>query len=105
MAAMTDRARRPTGRQIRALVNKLAERDGTREHDGHYRVRCALCPGYVDTALSGNNPIGPTVEHLTPISAGGTNALDNLRLAHRSCNLSRGDRAPANLGPTSRTWL
>jgi 5-methylcytosine-specific restriction endonuclease McrA len=33
----------------------------------------------------------PTIEHLTPRSKGGTNALDNLCLCHRRCNWDLGD--------------
>lgn len=33
-----------------------------------------------------------TVDHLTPLSAGGSHTLKNVRIAHRSCNSSRGDR-------------
>ncbi len=37
-----------------------------------------------------------TIEHLTPLSKGGTNDMDNLALAHKKCNEDRGteDREP-----------
>lgn len=31
-----------------------------------------------------------TIDHILPIAAGGTNALDNLQLAHSRCNLLKG---------------
>lgn len=33
----------------------------------------------------------PTLDHLKPISKGGSNSLENLRLACFPCNLSRGN--------------
>ena len=38
--------------------------------------------------FSATNP--PTLEHLTPLRDGGSNALDNLALAHRECNEGMG---------------
>ncbi len=41
-----------------------------------------------------------TIEHILPRSLGGTNRIENLRLAHRSCNL-----AVANLPPDVKMSL
>ena len=35
-----------------------------------------------------------TLEHLMPLSKGGTWAIDNLRLCHVGCNRHLGDRLP-----------
>lgn len=88
--------RRITGREIRKAVLQLAERDGT---------RCTLCDMPIDLELTGNHKLGPSLDHRTAIADGGTNSLDNLALAHRSCNARRGRRPPDNVGPTSRQWL
>lgn len=45
------------------------------QRDGH---QCALCGGY-----------GNDIDHLRPVSAGGTDALYNLRVLCRKCNLDR----------------
>lgn len=37
-----------------------------------------------------------TVEHLVPLSKGGTNDIKNLRLAHQSCNQDRGNKMPTD---------
>ena len=58
-------------RQERILA--LIERDG---------LACAEC-GTVEKL---------TVDHIIPISKGGTDDLDNLRLLCRSCNSSKGDK-------------
>ena len=43
---------------------------------------CALC----------GDPGADTVDHILPVSKGGTAALENLRPAHRKCNSARGDK-------------
>ena len=50
---------------------------------------CALCGGYVDKALSGRHPLGPSADHIIPVSHGGTHDLSNLQLTHSSCNSIR----------------
>lgn len=52
--------------------------------------KCHLCGKRVDMSLPGIDRMGPTVDHLLPIAAGGLDELANVRLAHRSCNCSRG---------------
>ena len=34
-----------------------------------------------------------TADHIKPVSHGGTGVISNLRLAHKSCNERRGNRA------------
>jgi len=87
--------KRPQGRRIRELVNQLEARDGS---------RCTLCGAPIDMRLPGTAKDGPTLEHRIPISAGGTNDLDNLALAHHVCNARRGRREPTQLGRQSRAW-
>lgn len=60
-------------------------------------ARCHLCKRKVDMNLPGRDPMGPTVDHLIPVSAGGTNETVNLALAHRICNVRRNNRGPAQL--------
>ena len=75
---------------------KRAERDG--DTDIHWRPlgdrdawTCHLCGLRVQkVAGSAKSAHGATVDHLVPISEGGTHTWDNVALAHRSCNLSRG---------------
>jgi 5-methylcytosine-specific restriction endonuclease McrA len=47
---------------------------------------CYLC---LDEFSQGNPP---TVDHITPLSRGGTWELDNLALAHKICNTEKGNR-------------
>jgi 5-methylcytosine-specific restriction endonuclease McrA len=63
---------------------QIAERDG-------YRCHLPECGKKVNMALPGSHPMGPTIDHLVPIAAGGLDCLTNVRLAHRSCNCRRQD--------------
>lgn len=68
--------------------------DDLRQRDGG---RCNICGRRIDFNLSGRAKWGPTIDHLLPVSLGGTNDADNLALAHRVCNTSRNNRKPAQL--------
>ena len=47
--------------------------------------RCHLCAGDVD-------PSDVHLDHLLPVSRGGGNEPENLRVAHSRCNIRRGNR-------------
>lgn len=80
--------RRVSGSPIAVTVVDLAREDG---------AKCHLCGKRVDMRLSGHSPKGPTIDHLVPVSFGGTNDRINLALAHRECNVKRSNRGPAQL--------
>jgi len=85
--ARKNHARRAAGPKVLTIF-QIAERDGR---------KCSVCGRLVDMSLSGRAKWGPTIEHLTPVSKGGTNEPDNLALSHRHCNTSRGNRGPVQL--------
>lgn len=58
-----------------------------------YGCTCVWCGTYMEKH-------DRTIEHMLPRSLGGTNALNNLRLAHWSCNHQRG----ANYDPAARRF-
>ena len=58
------------------------------ERDGW---RCHLCWRLIDRGLSGRHRMGPTLDHLVPVSAYGEHSYANVRSAHRACNSRRGD--------------
>jgi len=95
-------------------MRRLAARDINRRKNakrrgagsGGYRLsdvgdrdgwRCHLCGKKVNPTLSGMHEMGPTVDHLVPVSAGGLDELVNVALAHRRCNTTRRDVGPAQL--------
>lgn len=67
---------------VRYTLTELGERDGW---------SCHLCTEPVDKTLPGTAAQGPTVDHLVPLSKGGTDEFDNVALAHRACNIRRRD--------------
>ena len=58
-------------------IYKLIERDG-----GH----CYLCGDDVLFSYHYNDPKYPTIEHVLPISKGGSHSWDNVKVACRECN-------------------
>lgn len=80
----------------RAAAEQAGERISPRaifERDGY---RCYLC-GFrtVSGPTTRTDPARPTLEHVVPVSRGGLHTADNLRTAHRICNMWKGDRAVA----------
>jgi len=50
---------------------------------------CRLCNESVDRFAVHPEPLAPTIDHIIPVSKGGTDDEYNLRLAHSSCNTKR----------------
>lgn len=69
-------------------IEQLGARDGW---------RCHLCRRRVDPSLRAPHPRSRSFDHLIPVSHGGTDAPENLRLAHLRCNVSRGNRGTVQL--------
>lgn len=55
---------------------------------------CAICGQPVDKTLKYPHPMSPTVDHIIPVSKGGSDVLENLQLAHRRCNRLKSDKMP-----------
>ncbi len=53
-----------------------------KKHDGH--VHCFVCGKHVKEKSA-------TVEHVLPLSKGGTDDMDNLSISHNFCNMKRGN--------------
>jgi 5-methylcytosine-specific restriction endonuclease McrA len=85
-------------------MSKHHERTRWKNKSGTLRKRiaatlprpCPFCP----------RPVLPTdkwdIDHIVPVSKGGTHALSNLRPAHASCN--RGRKAKPNKNPGAPTF-
>lgn len=69
-------------------IAQLGDRDGW---------RCHLCRRQVSKLLRSPHPRSASFDHLIPVSYGGTDAPENLRLAHRGCNSRRGNRGDVQL--------
>jgi len=53
--------------------------------------RCWVCKGTINRHLRFPNFMAATVEHIIPISKGGTHTWDNVAPAHAKCNFEKGD--------------
>lgn len=59
--------------------------------------KCHLCRRRVDPRFRSPHPKSPTFDHLVPVADGGNDEPENLRLAHRDCNVRRGTRGAVQL--------
>jgi len=71
---------------LRISADVLIERDGN---------LCHLCNQEIDLSLARNSRFGATIDHVIPLSKGGVDELDNLKLAHWICNIKKGNRLDA----------
>lgn len=58
---------------------------------------CWICGFKVEKVVTApedllNNSLAASLDHVVPKSAGGTRRMENLWLAHRCCNMRRGNR-------------
>ena len=54
---------------------------------------CGICGGTVDFTLRYPHPLSPCVDHIIPVARGGhPSALENLQLAHWTCNRQKSDK-------------
>lgn len=56
---------------------------------------CQLCHQAVDRRLTPNHRLAATLDHIVPVSKGGSHHEDNIQLAHRGCNSGKRDRVAA----------
>lgn len=67
-------------------------RDAVFDRDGWL---CWLCERAVDATAVVPDHDAPTIDHVVPLSRGGADTVDNVRLAHFICNTRRGVRLVA----------
>lgn len=53
---------------------------------------CQHCKKRVDKKLKWPNPMSPSLDHITPLTKGGSHIYKNVQLAHLVCNMSKHDR-------------
>lgn len=66
---------------------------------------CFRCGGPIDWDASGQSPMGPSADHIVPVALSGEEivSLDELAVAHLSCNSAHGARLGARLRHGSET--
>lgn len=81
------------------------DRDGT--HQGQFESNkkriyatqtvCGICGKPVDMSLKYPHPMSKTIDHIIPIAKGGhPSDLENLQLAHWTCNRQKSDKINFN---------
>lgn len=81
--------------------------DEIRKRDGDL---CRLCGLPVPSTARKPHPLSAEVDHLVPISMGGTHDPENLALTHKTCNIAKGGRPatwrrdPAEVAPLLNEW-
>ena len=72
-------------RVVKRMAQAIFDRDGW---------RCQLCGGHLDASLIGqrHNHQRPSIDHVVPLSRGGTDDATNLQAAHLRCNEMKGAR-------------
>jgi len=86
------------------LQSKFRSRVGEPTRPGIWRFAiaqrddwtCGICGELVDRTVRWPDPGQATLDHIVPVTRGGTNDPSNLRLAHMSCNRRRGNRMEAH---------
>lgn len=57
------------------------------------RSTCGICGKPVDNTLKPPHPLAPTIDHIIPVNKGGhPSAMENLQLAHATCNRQKSDK-------------
>lgn len=56
------------------------------------RWKCGICGLRVNTKLKHPHPYSASLDHIIPLSKGGSHTPDNVQLAHLRCNLSKGSK-------------
>lgn len=58
-------------------------------------VICAWCGEAIDLRVEWPDPLSKSIDHIVPISRGGSHELSNCQLMHLGCNSQKGDRLAA----------
>lgn len=54
---------------------------------------CGICGKQINKRLKAPDPMSPVVDHIIPINKGGhPSAIENLQLAHWTCNRQKSDK-------------
>jgi len=66
-------------------ITQLLARDGD---------KCPICQTVLNRKIIDNkDPMYITFDHIVPLSLGGLDLIQNIRLAHQKCNRQRGNNA------------
>ncbi len=66
---------------------------------------CQLCDKPIDRELRYPDPMCASIDHVVPISMGGSNSAENLQATHHLCNTSAGNKKPSDSLRPAPVWL
>lgn len=89
LRARRARDRRKTLLRQGVKSDKRITHEEIAERDGH---RCHICGDSVDMSLPRTSKLGATLDHVVPVSRGGVDSLENLKLAHWICNVRKSNK-------------
>ena len=78
------RARRLNVRYVEYSRADILERDGW---------KCQICTKPISRRLKFPHPMSPSIDHIIPLTKGGTDEPRNVQAAHWKCNVDKGNRA------------
>jgi 5-methylcytosine-specific restriction endonuclease McrA len=86
-------SRKAASQARRALkVGATAEKFAAREVFNRDGWICGICTEPVNPSLLYPHRLSVSLDHIVPLSLGGTHTRDNTRCSHLTCNVTRGNR-------------
>lgn len=88
-------------------VRNTQRRDNHRAAVGKDHPPCHWCTEPIDYDAHHLDPMAYQIDHVTPLSRGGSDTLDNLVPSHRACNRDKSDKLlyqPGVTFVTERCW-
>lgn len=80
-----------TKRRSKTNPNRISADQVVRQ----YGETCHICSEVIDLSLSRTSKLGLTIDHVIPLSKGGSDEIENLRPAHWICNNRKSDKLDA----------
>jgi len=80
--------RRYRARKVNAYVSRVVTKDTYKRDKGI----CQICGKPIDLKYKSPHPMSLTIDHIIPLSLGGTHEPKNVQIAHMICNSTKGNR-------------
>ncbi|MBA7588687.1 hypothetical protein ES708_30753 [subsurface metagenome] len=75
----------------RLLIGSVHNKVYLKDLIAKYNYRCGICGEIINPDLKREDKFSLTIDHILPISKGGSHTLDNLQMAHLICNSYKGN--------------
>lgn len=71
------------------MARNTSRRDRHRAFIAKAQPACHLCGRSIDYELRYDDPMSFVIDHVKPLAKGGSDTIDNIAAAHRSCNSTK----------------